>query len=867
MNCVIRYFLLKQRVAGILLSLSLLVITCLSPVFIQKVSAQSPGQAQEQTDNIEALYQLSLEDLINIQFSTGIAGPAQKKLDSSIAITTISFDDITTLQPQSTADLLEVVPGFFTEDSAGEVQNNFSARGTWGDSNRMIGMHNDGVMHAYSDIFNGSLSKIDLMTEKVEVVRGGSAGIISSRGPSSVVNYITRKGSITGQGQSALRISDHHTRRFDGYYSGPLTDHWLFALGGFYRRQDGLRDRGFTADNGGQFRFNLSRQLAPAQLDGGELVLSYQHVNDKNAFYLPTPMTNMKDPRAIPGGINALKGSLASLDARQINLVSPEGLISHDLADGIHTRANIFGLDINKSFNKRRWSLSNQLRIMHYKGDGNAVYPSGNNQIQPALQRLYGDKGIAATMFTAFPEAVSLQYAYAGSGELIADEQMSALNRNGLTQELSYRHFGYHLSQVVNNVTVRYESPNNILTLGSVYLKADYDKLYRDQHKYLAELTNNGRKLDVVALNANEDVIGHYTREGFSDFFTEFSLGDAKLDSLSVYLLDEYQLTDKVRMDFGVRYEDLTVKTRAWLVETDLNIPADDDLNILADDNVRTWRGDKRFTPSPRHESDIGWSVGANYHVNDQLAFYSRYTDTFMFRSDLLGEVINAARGLDVTREQKDSKTELNFFEIGLRYASKNFATSLTLYNTEFTPQAINVTVTENGRDVLKSIEFDTRAWGVEFEANWSPRPWFTLAITGVLQNAEYTGAQGLIDGIEVDGNQINRIANEQIRLTPNFYFAQGELFFTYHYLGERFGNAANTSKLPAYATLAAGISFHLDDNITLMLKGSNLTGQIGLSEGNPRDQSQFSQLEIADNFYARSIFGRIFTASLTYTF
>ncbi|WDE07897.1 TonB-dependent receptor [Thalassomonas viridans] len=852
-----------------LLALWLPLFSCLYPLV--SLSAQMPGEKQQAADDaadIEALYQLNLEELLNIRFSTGIAGPSQKKLDSSIAITTITFDDIIKLQPQSTADLLEVVPGFFTEDSAGEVFGNFSARGTWGDSNRMIGMHNDGVMTAYSDIFNGSLTKVDFMTEKVEVVRGGTAGIISSRGPSSVVNYISRKGTPNPQGSTALRVSDHHTRRFDGFYSGPLTDTWSFALGGFYRHQDGLRDRGFTADSGGQFRLNFSRQLSPEKINSGAIHLSYHHVNDKNAFYLPTPMTDTDNPRTIPGGVNALKGSLASRDAKHITLVSPTGLSRHDLADGLHTRANIFGLDINKDFKDSGWSLHNQLRHMRYKGDANAIYPNGNNQIQPALQRLYGDGGIASSMFAAFPEAVAVQYAYAGSGQLIPDEQLPGLNRNGLTQELTYRRFGYHLSQLANNLNIRFESGDNILTLGSVYLKADYDKLYRDQHKYLAELTDNARKLDVVALNASGEVLGHYTREGFSDFFTEFSLGDSKLESLSLFLLDEYQLTDKLRMDFGLRYEDLSVKTRAWLRETDVDIPVPyNAIDILADNSVLAWPGDSRFTMSPRDESDTGWSVGANYHVNDHLTFYSRYTDTFMFRSDLLGEVINAAQGRDVTRAQKESKTELNFFEIGLRYAGQHFATSLTLYNTEFTPQAINVTVAENGRDVLKSIEFDTRALGLEFEASWSPRPWFNLAVSGVIQDAEYTGAQGLIDGVEVDGNQINRIANEQLRLTPSFYFHNSELFFTYHYLGERFGNAANTSKLPAYATLAAGINFRLNDNLSLMLKGTNLTKKIGLSEGNPRDQSQLGQLAMTEHFYARSIFGRTFTASLTYAF
>lgn len=61
---------------------------------------------------------------------TGTAGGAEvRKFDASFAITTMSDEDISEYSPQSTADLLKLVPGVWSESSGGVAGANVFVRG------------------------------------------------------------------------------------------------------------------------------------------------------------------------------------------------------------------------------------------------------------------------------------------------------------------------------------------------------------------------------------------------------------------------------------------------------------------------------------------------------------------------------------------------------------------------------------------------------------------------------------------------------------------------------------------------------------------------------------------------------------------
>jgi outer membrane receptor protein involved in Fe transport len=89
-------------------------------------------------------------------------------------------------------------------------------------------------------------------------------------------------------------------------------------------------------------------------------------------------------------------------------------------------------------------------------------------------------------------------------------------------------------------------------------------------------------------------------------------------------------------------------------------------------------------------------------------------------------------------------------------------------------------------------------------------------------------------------------------------------VFATYSYIGERFSDPGNTQVLPQYYTLDAGVVAGIGSNFEVRLQGSNLTNQIGLTEGNAR----VTTAGISGGFeMARPIFGREGQLQLRYKF
>ena len=59
--------------------------------------------------------------------------------------------------------------------------------------------------------------------------------------------------------------------------------------------------------------------------------------------------------------------------------------------------------------------------------------------------------------------------------------------------------------------------------------------------------------------------------------------------------------------------------------------------------------------------------------------------------------------------------------------------------------------------------------------------------------------------------------------------------FLTYTHVGLRYSDIANQQVLPAYGTLDAGIVSEIGDHFEFRVQGTNLTNELGLTEGNAR--------------------------------
>ncbi|MCP4978270.1 MAG: TonB-dependent receptor, partial [Maribacter sp.] len=202
---------------------------------------------------------------------TGTFEP-RSKLSSSTAITTLGSRALQQAFPRGAANLLQSIPGTFTDPSAGEVFTRVYARGISASAEDDMGwyyvsLQEDGlpvslVQHSYygPDIFH----RMDITTERIEAIRGGSAAITSLNGPGGIYNFISNgprdifggeirlQGGLQGESNSLLRI--------DGTLGGPLGNNWFYTIGGHYRKDDGARNTDFNFSKGGQLKFNVLKR-------------------------------------------------------------------------------------------------------------------------------------------------------------------------------------------------------------------------------------------------------------------------------------------------------------------------------------------------------------------------------------------------------------------------------------------------------------------------------------------------------------------------------------------------------------------------------------------------------------------------------
>ncbi|HZV64579.1 MAG TPA: TonB-dependent receptor, partial [Telluria sp.] len=115
-------------------------------------------------------------------------------------------------------------------------------------------------------------------------------------------------------------------------------------------------------------------------------------------------------------------------------------------------------------------------------------------------------------------------------------------------------------------------------------------------------------------------------------------------------------------------------------------------------------------------------------------------------------------------------------------------------------------------------------------------------------------------------GNRVQRQPKLQYRLTPTYRIPLGDnsvkLYATYTSVGARFSDVENQQVLPAYRTVDAGILTNLSEKVELRVAGTNLTNELGLTEGNARIIGSGGGV-----VFARPIFGRAVEASIMYRF
>ena len=338
------------------------------------VLAVTPG-AQVQAQGAEDSSGEYIEEII----TTGTAGGAElRKFDASFAITTTTDEDINKFSPKSTADLLKLVPGVWSESSGGVSGANVLVRGFPGGGDAPYLTVQVNGMPIFSPptlsfLENTTLFRIDETVLRMEALRGGPNPVFSNGQPGLTTNFILRQGSEETEGMAKFTTSDYDLRRFDAYVSGELADQFYYMIGGYITSSPGLRDSGFNSDEGNQITINLTKDL-----DNGTINLFHRQTDDHGTWYLPVALNvpGIDNGSNQIGSMNRQRRILYANNSNDAAFVGAPTEATVDLADGRGWNGSMTGGSVTLEI-ADDWTLTDRFGFTAGDADTLGLVPNG----------------------------------------------------------------------------------------------------------------------------------------------------------------------------------------------------------------------------------------------------------------------------------------------------------------------------------------------------------------------------------------------------------------------------------------------------------------------------------------------------------
>ena len=813
------------------------------------VAASNPDT--KQFPNVRRVF--ALEEVV----VTGTAAETGK-FTAPYAVATIEEEAILDKAPHSLVDLLRGQPGLYVENSGGEGGGeNIVIRGLPYAGFRLIDVLQDGLPlfeSNYERFLNiDELFRVDLMTEHVEIVRGGTAPIYSNNASGGVVNLIARHGTLTPEGAVQVESGSNSLTKVSAYQSGPITDNLLLCVGGSYRRDDGLRDQGFTpANQGGQVQLGTT-YMFPA----GKLFADAKYLDDRSAFYTDIPLVDPRTGASLSSLINPNTGTLTSSSFQNVRLLTlnstPTGaVVPQDLSDGVNPRVATFTLGADLALGSE-WQLSDRARYVHGHVGLDGIF----NGSTPQDAATYLASQLAAAK-AAFPGTVSLGYSLVGS-----NAPYDPATTAGLVMANNFDVARTQLWEVMNDVRLK-----KSLDLGDwgrhdlafgVYLSRYHYAHEEMLNAILENVRNNPDALNVRALDAAGNVLGYVTENGFISYGAGSNSGALRGTALAGYFADTVHLTSRWQIDFGVRDE----SRRQSGVEGLLGAQVLSTSGPLA---ARSVQGVVSYLPHHEELHGTAYTSGMAYDLNSNLNGFLRYTRSYSFP-----QFTTIISGAELPNGKPLPVSTIDQGEVGLKLAVSDFQAALTAYYAHFNQLSTTTQVAAaDGSITNSSVVLNTTTLGLEGSLAWLPVSWFDLSGSFTLQQAKVDSVETLtgLSAQSANDKIVSRTPAYVISLEPAYPFGirgwRARAFLTAYAVGRRYQDFSNVSVLPGYTTLDAGLTILPIERLELRILGSNITNSAGLTEGNSRAAALNTGMA-GDATVGRPLFGRTITASALY--
>ncbi len=789
-------------------------------LFVIALMSQAPAFAADGAKQVTA-WDASRANDESDMVTTGVAR-GRDRLDSATSTSSIRENQIDKLAPRSLDDLFRNIPGVRVEGGVGEGGNNYTVRGLPLVTNgaKYLQLQEDGMpVLEFGDLLplkTDAFIRADLNLASVESIRGGSASTFTSNAPGGIINLVSKTGEVEGGSVQLSAGLNYDSNRVDFDYGGHLSNTWRFHIGGFYRQGEGARETGYNANEGGQVKFNVTKEF-----DGGHIRFYGKLLDDKYPGYAAGPMnvsgTNANPTYKAMPNFNPVTDTLMSRYITGVPMTDTSGNSVTDNAQaGYRVKAKSIGTEIQ--FGLGDWSFTERFRFSDMSGHADTFTPQFQFDAS-VLTSYFSPTGTGTISYASGPKA----------GQVVNPATVSG---NG---QINVSALGHTDINSMRNVTNDFRASRvwevgggDLTTTAGVYKSFQkVDAAYYGAN-IIQDIVGGGNSvlLNVKDGNGNP-VFSNGVFQGDDSTNGRYRM-NLDYDVLAPYGSFNFH-KGKIAVGGSIRYDRDKVSGSRGYVLSPTGTPS------AVTSAAINYRDDY-----------VSYSGGINYRAADSFSLFARHS---------LGGRADAG-------EITASHDYIRQTEAGLKYRKNGISLNLTGFYATTRGTFLPLIANQYGVNSLRLVNRSYRTYGAEFEGAVRRGP-FSLTGSATVTGGEITGAETALEGRDLIGKTPRRQPALLYTLTPQFDVQNITIGANLQGQTSSYADDIDLLKMPGFATVGLFAQYRPVDRIALSVNASNLFDKTAIIAVN----SASGALPATGIATVQTLYGRLVSASARFFF